>query len=129
VFLPTSKNGTKGMNKTKTTIYIPQDIMKMTKSRMKNRAGATFNGTMLDLVRIGFEKEMTLELIDLSEKLEEKINTISNETNKNTTEIMIKKLQTSLVHTLCIARRFAHKDDPELLKTADNDASQLANKG
>ena len=116
----------------RTTINIDADVMKLIKMRQKKWAGASTNRVLMDLARQGAVQSMVLELLELAENISARFDELatSNVQNKIDGDMeQLHKTYASVLHTLCIARRFAHKNDEGLLKKADNDLKQLLLKG
>lgn len=106
----------------KTTVNIPSDVSRLINRIKKNRPGSTQTGILMELVRLGAEKSILIELLEKTEMLEDKISKLSEPSGVDKS---LKMMRGGLTHVLCIVRRFADKHDAELLKIADNDAAIL----
>lgn len=113
----------------RTTINIPTDVMRMITHIKRSRPKASTNELLIELARIGGEKHFMVTLIDavdrVSDVLEsaESIDKSAGSSEKLAT--VSDDLSQFVLRNLCIARRFAHKVDADLLKTAEKDALKL----
>jgi len=116
----------------RTTINIPPDVMRTITHIKRSRPKASTNELLIELARIGGEKHFMVTLIDAVDRVSgvlEQVEDKDSTSNQNASlPAFGDDVSQFVLRNLCIARRFAHKVDPELLKTAEQDAIKLLEK-
>jgi hypothetical protein len=110
----------------RTTINIPPDLMRIITKVKRNQPSSTTNGVLMDLARIGAERHFLGVCIDRIDSLpEDNLNANQDSQALQMSSEEQRKLQIYAIQLLCIVRRFAHKNDQELLGLAERDAQKL----
>lgn len=115
----------------KTTIHIKPDVMKLINKKKKQMGPkSTITGALMELARDGGRVSLLEDLVEETNKLKELVGELQLNNNGNAENIdpKVNEIMKDVKHVLCVSRRFAFKDDPELLKVADKDAQSLASK-
>ena len=116
----------------RTTINIPSDVMRTITNIKRSRPKASTNELLVELARIGSEKHFLVTLSDAVERFSDVLEQVDSKnisTSSNDNPMVFKDdVSQFILRSLCIARRFAHKEDPDLLKTAEQDAMKLLEK-
>lgn len=114
----------------RTTINIPSDVMRNISHIKKTRPTASTNQILIDLARIGAEKELSISLIGAVDRVSEALDKVeSSKQGENEKTGVDDVLEQYILRLLCIARRFAYSTDKELLDTAERDAVKLLQRG